>query len=392
MSNRKAYKVLVFVSNPSHVEMYSVNGEVFNIRAYTTLDELINEAGGDTDVIGLLLDDEESEVVRACERLSNEAALQHTPLVVAELEGRPLNAVRIFEAGCSDIVDSSMSPKELEARVEKLIFQARAEAELRRCADNARKVTMSVMTESSNLGLTVQFLIDSNFCDNVDELGMQLFQSLKHYNLHFSLQLRSHFRLKNMEETGMEKELESRLLTELQNRGRYVEFGKRCVVNYGQVSLLIKNMPVHDMEQCTKIKDSILPFVQGTDSRLKSIDAQHTLEVERNFMGKVVGRLRESMSDFDQGYQQLMRGSADIVEDMASKMEESILFLDLTQEQEQTIESIMSDGVKGINSQFAEGVKMNEGFGGLVRQMTSVFGDKGSIPNVDKLQELSSKL
>ena len=159
-----------------------------------------------------------------------------------------------------------------------------------------------------------------------------------------------------------------------------------------QVSLLIKNMPVDEPEECTKIKDSILPFIQGTDSRLKAIDAQHTLEVERNFMGKVVGRLRESMTEFDDGYQQLMRGSADIVEDMAARMEDSILFLDLTQEQEQTIETIMSNGVAGINAQFSQGVQMNEGFGSLVKQMSAVFGEGDSVPNVDKLLELSSKL
>ena len=195
-----------------------------------------------------------------------------------------------------------------------------------------------------------------------------------------------------MEATGLEKELESRLLTELQHKGRFVDFGRRCIVNYGQVSLLIKNMPEQDREQCTKIKDRILPFVQGADSRLKAIDAQRTLEIERNFMGKVVGRLRDSMKDFDDGYQVLMRGGADVVEDMAAKMDESILFMDLTHNQEQTLEEIMDNGVKGINSLFSQGVKVNEGFRQLVSHMDTVFGENDSIPSVDKLLELSSKL
>ena len=388
----KRYKVALLNVNAALLESYPADRGALALYSYNSIQSLVNESDIQFNIIGILGGSAEADVVETCRRVKNEPALAQIPLVVGEVVGQELDPIEAFEAGCADILNASMTLKEIELRIAKLVFQASASQELRRNADEARNVAMNVMTESSNLGLTVQFLIDSNLCDNVDELGMQFFQALKHYHLHCSLQLRSHFRVKNMEETGMEKELESRLLTELQHKGRFVDFGRRCIVNYGQASLLIKNMPEQDKEQCTKIKDSILPFVQGVDSRLKAIDAQRTLEIERNFMGKVVGRLRESMKDFDDGYQVLMRGSADIVEDMASKMDESILFMDLTHNQEQTIEGIMGAGVNGINSLFSQGVKMNEGFSDLVSHMNTVFGEADSIPSVDKLLELSSKL
>jgi len=388
----KPYKVALLNVNAALLESYPADRGAMALYSYSSIQSLVNESDIQFDIIGVLGGSVEADVIETCRRVKNEPGLAQIPLIVGEVIGQELDPIEAFEAGCADILNASMTLKEIELRIAKLVFQASASQELRRNADEARNVAMNVMTESSNLGLTVQFLIDSNYCDNVDELGMQFFQALKHYQVRCSLQMRSHFGVKNMEETGMEKELESRLLTELQHKGRFVDFGKRCIVNYGQVSLLIKNMPEQDKEQCTKIKDSILPFVQGADSRLKAIDAQHTLEIERNFMGKVVRRLRESMKDFDDGYQVLMRGSADIVEDMAAKMDESILFMDLTHSQEQTIEDIMGAGVTGINSLFSQGVKMNEGFSDLVSHMNTVFGETDSIPSVDKLLELSSKL
>lgn len=388
----KPYNIALLNSNAALLDSYPMDRSMVSFLPYESIQSLVNESDIQFDIVGILGGSVEAGVIETCRRVKHEPGLAQIPLVVGEVVGQELDPIEAFEAGCADIVNASMTLKEIELRISKLVFQARASQELRRNADEARNVAMNVMTESSNLGLTVQFLIDSNFCDNVDELGMQFFQALKHYHVRCSLQLRSHLGVKNMEETGMEKELESRLLTELQHKGRFVDFGKRCIVNYGQVSLLIKNMPEQDKEQCTKIKDSVLPFVQGADSRLKAIDAQRTLEIERNFMGKVVGRLRESMNDFDQGYQELMRGSADIVEDMSAKMDESILFMDLTHSQEQTIEDIMGAGVTGINSQFSQGVKMNEGFSELVTHMNTVFGEADSIPSVDKLLELSSKL
>lgn len=392
MGISQPYKIALLNTNAALLSSYPTDSDKVSFYPYDSIQSLKTESDIQFDIVGVLGESAEGGVIETCRHVKHVPDLAQIPLVVGEVVGQELDPIEAFEAGCADIVNASMTLKEIELRIAKLIFQSRASLELRRNADEARNVAMNVMTESSNLGLTVQFLIDSNFCDNVDELGMQFFQSLKHYHVRCSLQMRSHFGVKNMEETGMEKELESRLLTELQHKGRFVDFGKRCIVNYGQVSLLIKNMPEQDKEQCTKIKDSILPFVQGADSRLKAIDAQRTLEIERNFMGKVVGRLRESMSDFDQGYQDLMRGSADIVEDMAAKMDESILFMDLTHNQEQTLEDIMGAGVTGINSLFSQGVKMNEGFSELVAHMNSVFGEAGAIPSVDKLLELSSKL
>ncbi|MBV1869489.1 MAG: hypothetical protein KUG76_01170 [Gammaproteobacteria bacterium] len=389
---KKFYNIAIIVDDKASAKAYSVDESVFGLYFYKTLDELIGETEIHFDIIGILGGDSETEIVELCRKIKVEAQFELVPILAGDTEGRRLDTVTLLEAGCEDVVDARMPRRELELRLEKIIFQVRAEAELKRSADEARKVALNVMTESSTLGLTVQYLIDSSFCDNVDELGMQLFETLKHYGLRYSLQLRSLFGVKNMEETGIERDLEARLLTEFQHKGRFVVLGKRCIVNYGQVSLLIKNMPRNDAEQCTNIKDSILPLVQGTESRLRAIDAQRALEVERNLMAKVVGRLRTTMKEFDDGYQDIMTSSAEISEKMASKIDESILFLDLTERQEETIEAIVHENVRDINVEFSKGVEMNRCFGDFVDQMTSAFSDDDVVPDINKLLELSAKL
>jgi hypothetical protein len=49
-----------------------------------------------------------------------------------------------------------------------------------------------------------------------------------------------------MEANGMDKSLESKLLLEMKDQGRYVDFGHRSVMNYGAVSLFLKNMHVDE--------------------------------------------------------------------------------------------------------------------------------------------------
>jgi len=386
------YKIALLANEPNAVKLFQIDEKNITLIPFQSVKALIVERDTPFDAIFVLSTEENSCAIEVCQLIKKDSNLSVIPTVMGVINGKEIDAIRVFESGYADILDTTMSAREIDLRLAKLIYQYHADSELRRAADEARTVALNVMTESGNLALALRCIIDFNFCDNVDELGMCLLQGLKHYNLNCSLQLRSHFGTKNMEATGLEKELESRLLTELCEKGRFIEFGKRCFINYGQVSLLIKNMPVEDKQGCTAIKDSILPFIQGAESRLKAIDAQKALEVERNFMGKLVNRLREVMKEFDNGYQYLMCGSADLVEDMAARAEEAILFLDLKEEQEEILQGIMQKGVVDINNLFAEGVKMNEGFRNLILQINTVFGVDGAGPEADKLIELSSAI
>lgn len=388
----KPFKVALLAAETDTVNLFKIDTNDIVLVPFQSVQALSDQYDESFEVVFVLGAEETACVNEICRRIKIDARLSALPALIGAINAGDIDAIQAFEAGCADILDTTMSAKEIDLRFSKIIFQKHAESELRRAADQARSVTLSAMTESGNLGLALRCIIDFNFCDNVDELGMRLFQALKHYNLNCSLQFRSHFGTKNMEATGLEKELESRLLTELCGKGRFVEFGKRCFINYGQVSLLIKNMPIEDKQRCTAIKDSILPFIQGAEARLKAIDAQRALEVERNFMGKLVTRLHEAMDEFDQGYQYLMRGSATVVEDIAAHTDEAIVFLDLKEEQEEILQKIMQKGVGDINALFAEGIKMNEGFRTLITQINAVFGVDGAGPEASKLLTLASEI
>lgn len=392
MAVNMPYKIALLASDSNAVKLFQINEKNMSLVPFQSVKALVIERDTPFDTIFVLSAEESSCAMELCQLIKGDYKLSAIPAVMGVTDGKAIDAIKAFESGCSDILDPTMSAREIDLRLTKLIYQYHADRELRHAADEARAVALNVMSECGNLGLALRCIIDFNFCDNTDELGMCLLQGIKHYNLNCSLQLRSHFGTKNMEATGLEKELESRLLSELCEKGRFIEFGKRCFINYGQVSLLIKNMPVEDKQKCTVIKDSILPFIQGAESRLKAIDAQKALEVERNFMGKLVSRLREVMKEFDNGYQHLMRGSANLVEDMAARTEEAILFLDLKEEQEEILQGIMQKGVVGINNLFAEGIEMNEGFRNLILQINTVFGVDGAGPAADKLIELSSAI
>jgi hypothetical protein len=242
------------------------------------------------------------------------------------------------------------------------------------------------MSDTSDLGVNVQFLLDVNTCDNLDELGMRVFKSLQSYGINCSLQIRGRHTVKNMEANGMAKEMESVLLQECKDKGRYVDFGRRSIMNYGSVSLLVKNMPMNDDKKYGAIKDNVFSLLQGADARVKALDNLESLAMESLLVKRMAGQMRDLMKHVDSSYKGVMKDIADVVETMADGVESSIQFLGMDERQELALQKIMETGIVDTNRIFNQGMRMDEGLREFLEQVDNVFcSDSVDHAKLDRL-------
>jgi hypothetical protein len=221
------------------------------------------------------------------------------------------------------------------------------------------------MSNNSDLGINLNFLVEENRCNNLDELGQLLFVTLERYSLSCSLQMRSVYGIKNMEANGMAKDLESQLLEQLQAAGRYVDFGRRTIINYGQVSLLVRNMPVDSPKRYSSLKDNLFALIKGLDARLKALDARDKLLDEKITLQQLSVDVRNVMAQIDRSYQKIRRDIAVAVEDMAETLHSRIPSLALSESQEGFFEDAVFNCVVNTNRIFTEGLKVDEVFHSL---------------------------
>lgn len=281
-----------------------------------------------------------------------------------------------LEAGCSDVIPDTITTEELLARLENQIMHSTANRQLLSQVQAANQIAMQAMVNTSDLGTNIQFLLECVNCRNYDELGMRLFQTLRYYGLQCSVQFRGAQGIKNMESNGMSKDLESRLLFELKDSGRYIDYGRRTIVNYGRVSILIRNMPPADTEKYGQIKDNTFALLQGADAQIGAIDNMEALSRERDFMEKITLRMQMLIQNIEESNQQIIRGCASVVEDLIGDVESSLAVLGLTQHQEETFMNIMHRGLQQINNQVSLGLRVDESF----RRLLSHIQDSLSNP------------
>jgi hypothetical protein len=291
--------------------------------------------------------------------------------------------IAAHEVGCDDILDSRTSPDEATARVTKSIYHRIATKQLNERLQLASETAKNALIDNSDLGANIQFLLAVNSCDNLDQLGQLLFSTLERYGLKCSLQMRTRMEIKNMEAHGMSKDLESQLLYQLKDSGRYIDFGSRTLCNYDRVSLLIKNMPTEDKEKYGAIKDNSFYLLQGVNARLHALENQHTLDEEKKCLKKLSSDITQVTSSIKERYQDMMRSIVNEVETAALLIQDRIPHLALLEKDERYIDNIIERLITGTNQIFNEGLKVEDAFKRLESDLEK------SIHTLDEHPELS---
>ena len=301
---------------------------------------------------------------------SSQVCLSDTPVVLLVQNISLEMQLSAYEVGVDDCISAQEPIDVIVNRLQSTIYNNIANKQLKTQLKAATDVAMTAMSNTSDLGCNIQFLLDSHQCENFDQLGQLLFQSLNHYGLTCSLQMRGCFSIKNMEANGMEKTMESQLLSELKGKGRFFDFGYRTVVNYGSVSLLIKNMPLDDEIRYGIIKDNIFALVQGVEARIKALDTQTSLLQERDIQASLLTEMQYETRQLDQSYKALTNNVAGVVRNMAASIEDAIATLLLTDEQETVLINYLEQGRNAVCDYFEQSAGMDDGLKEIIERVS----------------------
>lgn len=316
----------------------------------------------------------------------------HSDIPVIFVSSKDCNDERLaaYSCGADDYLGVDDLITELHGRLERIIINKIANDQLKLQLAQANEMAFIAMSGTSDLGVNIQFLLDANECNNLDELGMRLFQALKSYGLSCSLQLRSQFSEKNMEANGMAKSLESKLLSEMKDQGRYVDFSHRSVINYESVSLLVKNMPIEDEKKYGAIKDNVFSLLQGANARIQALDTLENLALEKNLVRSLTLKMKDLMSSIDDSYQEVMKDIANVVEDMADKIEASMHFLGMDEAQEKSLQDTIEGGILSTNNIFSEGLRLDKNLHEFLIHIDNLF--KTDAINPSQLKKIIGRL
>lgn len=318
------------------------------------------------------------------------ASIEHVPVITLVSSCELAQKLTAYDLGVDDFIDASVGGDEACLRIKRSMYNHIAHEHLKSRLELANQTAHTAMSDCSDLGANIQFLLAVHDCDNLDQLGQQLFSTLRRYGLHCSLQMRSALGEKNMEAHGMAKDLESQLLAQLCDSGRFIDFGSRTVINYDRVSLLIKNMPLNDAVKYGAIKDNIFSLLQGVNARIIALEDKERLLEEKEALRKISNDVGLVMDSLKASYQKVMCDIVYEVENVAELIQTKVPSLALNEEQESFLERAAEQAIVETNRIFNEGLVVDEIFARLESVIECSLKNAGPARNTET--EMHSRL
>lgn len=209
-----------------------------------------------------------------CQSIKQNKTTTDIPVMFLSSKVGQAERIKGFSVGGADYVLKPFNAQELMARI-KILYQYRQQcAALQHDIARANKTAEMAMIESGDMGRIIRFVCQSYHADNLELLSEYFLGFFTPLHLNVVVVFWQNKQgIFYSQETGV-CPLEQQLLMQHKNTDRFVDIGHSTIINYPNISLLIKNMPVDTPTLYGRYKDLFPHILEITNEKVATIQ-QH---------------------------------------------------------------------------------------------------------------------
>ncbi len=266
-----------------------------------------------------------------------------------------------FDVGGSDYLTKPIDTNVVSRKVE-VILQERAKLVELQCQNqDTSDMVMSVIASAGHLGTVLGFLRAGLKIKSHEGLISALFDVFDSLNIDACVQLRTHAEPINQATNGTLTPLELDLLTRsVDMKSRFLERGTRYIVKFDSVSVIIKNMPVNDDMALGELRDNLMMILEDTNALNQKLiesqfshvqperanDAKNGKQAAVDLFNDMLASLHVASEINEKFEEQILN----FIEDMAIEFEQCFFKLELLDDQEQALMSLLEKQAKALTN------------------------------------------
>ncbi|MES9847674.1 MAG: response regulator [Candidatus Thiodiazotropha sp.] len=226
-----------------------------------------------------------------CRRIKADPATSMIPIVFVSALSRLSERLAGYQAGADDYVTKPYDVDELLAKI-RIALNNRHDLEAaRERALLAQEEMEASLAACIELNLLADFIDNSLDCDDLRTLGEGLLETFDRFGLRVIVRLvESGHYFSHAGEVGM---LDQEMMESLYDNGKIIDFGHRSLFNAESVSVLVRNMPVHDQTRYQRWRDNLKLLVEVVNSRIFSLQQQGNRQKERERLQPLIAGIHQ---------------------------------------------------------------------------------------------------
>lgn len=315
-----------------------------------------------------------------CDILKRDASTQEIPVIFLSSHSSTRERMLGFEVGGDDFLVKPCSAELLQKKIDKIAELYNHKRKLKQSVSNAEKTALEAMSTSFELGKAVRYVERTYTLSTVEKLGAALMEFLTDLELSACAMLcsreQSHFFSTG---GGMVAPLEIEVLQALHGAKRFTDFGCRTQINYPQVALLVKNMPLEDRARYGRLKDT-LPFVLGaTDAKVRVLDAEKSLLNQNQKLVGLIGNLQSLLESTGLKFNADRDKISDVMTNLTTTLGVELYKMGLESDQEEYVVRKVEDASNLIYERIDGGKAIEKAMQAMVKTLQTMADDQEKI-------------
>lgn len=315
-----------------------------------------------------------------CERIKANQDTSEIPIIFLSARGQLRDRMQGFEAGADDYIIKPFQPEDLKAKINVLIQYRLRRKELAMQVEEARKTAFIAISSSSDLGQAITFIEKTHNLNGFDQLANAFFNVTRSMNLKCTLMIKSPEQNQFFSSThNAVSPIESELVANLSVEKRFFDFGCRTQINYPNICLLIKNMPLDDMERYGRIKDFFPAMLSTADIKITQISAQLALLAQLDETQSAFTKITNILSTIQSELEKNQKQSTKIMRSMLMELDKNLPRMALDEDQEQYILDRVDSAIEEAYLAIANTEEVNTSFRTVLENLNELLGKQQQL-------------
>jgi DNA-binding response OmpR family regulator len=300
------------------------------------------------------------------------AAERTCDLPVIFLSGHDELADRLlaYDAGGSDFMAKPFVPLEVLRKARLAIAHKRRQDASAAATRSSSDTATSALTSLGDSEVTLKFSRGALGCRSLRALATLIIESMASFGLDCQIQLRTPATTLTQTAQGPASPLEESVIERSKDMGRMFSFGRRYIVNYDSVSLLVTNMPIADEVLCGRIRDQAATISEAAELAVDNIKLRTEAVSRADELRALADVSRAAVEELRVSYREQQMATRFELETMTQTIEELYPHLGLTNSQEFTISDTVRGAVDRTLTLFEDSTKLDSSFAVIVEGLT----------------------
>lgn len=278
-----------------------------------------------------------------------------------------------YDAGGDDFIVKPFEAAELGRKAVLLVEKHARTLELSAQQHELQALAEHYRKDLGEAGVLLNFMRHSQNCMDYAELARSLVAVIQAYGVVAHVQVRWGEGSVALTPAGEATPLERSIIEQSLDLGQRFRFASRLVLNYDMVSILALNMPRDDVA-ARHVEETLVMLAESTEAVAEAVNMRQESAQRAEALQVATIKSLETVEDLRRMYNEQRTETSRLLQELVRTVEDSYLFLGLTDAQEESVSRSIRLGAEAILQLFAMGDQMDLQF----EELLDTLGQKPS--------------